>query len=284
MPHGRRAARFRRLRKFTNGPAMESDSVLYSTEAAVATITLNRPDRLNALDNKMRQALSECFESVRREEGIRVVILTGAGRGFSSGGDIREMADLKTGHHSAPFRSFLEAGTELIRVIRRLPKPVLASVNGPAAGAGMNLALACDLRIASEQATFAQSFVKVGLHPDWGGTYFLPRMVGHGRAMEMFLLGEPVTAEEAHRLGLVNEVVPPERLAEATRRLALRLAEAPPIPIALLKAELYRRQNTELHLALESEVASQMKCFDSEDSMEGLRAFLEKRKPKWKGA
>ncbi len=263
---------------------MESDSVLYSTEAAVATITLNRPDRLNALDDKMRRALSERFESVRREEGIRAVVLTGAGRGFSSGGDIREMADLKTGHHSAPFRNFLEAGNELIRLIRRLPKPVLASVNGPAAGAGMNLALACDLRIASQQATFAQSFVKVGLHPDWGGTYFLPRMIGHGRAMEMFLLGEPVTAEEAHRLGLVNEVVPQERLAEATRRLALRLAEAPPLPIALLKAELYSRQNTELHLALESEVASQMKCFDSEDSMEGLRAFLEKRKPKWKGA
>jgi 2-(1,2-epoxy-1,2-dihydrophenyl)acetyl-CoA isomerase len=262
---------------------MENDPVLLEVEGAVATLTLNRPARLNALDDEMRRTLSERFESLRRVAGVRVVVLTGAGRGFSSGGDVREMADLKTEHHSAPFRSFLEAGNELIKQIRRLPKPVLASVNGPAAGAGMNLALACDLRIASEEATFAESFFKVGLHPDWGGTYFLPRLIGHGRAMEMFLLGDPVTAREAHRLGMVNLVVPPEHLVKETRELASRLAESPPLPVALLKAELYSRQNTELHLALESEVASQMKCFDSEDSLEGLRAFLEKRKPKWKG-
>lgn len=262
---------------------MDNDPVLYAVENGIAVLTLNRAERQNTLDDGMRKALSDSIELTRRDAAVRVVVLAGAGLVFSSGGDIQEMADLKGGHHSAQFRNFLEGGNDLIRQIRRLPKPVLASVNGPASGAGMNLALACDLRIASDQATFAQRFFEIGLHPTWGGTYFLPRLIGHGRAMEMFLLGEHLTAKDALRLGLVNFVVPAGRLAEETLSLARRLAGAPPLPVALLKAELYSRQNTELHLALESEVTAQMKCFDSDDSMEGLRAYLEKRSPKWKG-
>ena len=147
----------------------------------------------------------------------------------------------------------------------------------------MNLALACDLRIASEQSTFRQAFSRLGLHPDWGGTFSLPRLVGAGRAFEIFWLGEAVTAEEAKRLGLVNFLVPHESLAAETSRLAARLAAAPPLPLALLKQAFYERVQTELDRVLESEVEAQMKCFASEDFIEGLRAFSEKRAPKFTG-
>jgi 2-(1,2-epoxy-1,2-dihydrophenyl)acetyl-CoA isomerase len=172
----------------------------------------------------------------------------------------------------------------VVRKIRKIPKPVIASVNGPAAGAGMNLALACDLRIASEQATFMQAFSRLGLHPDWGGTFSLPRLVGLGRALEIFWLGEAVTAEEAKRLGLVNFLVPHESLAEETSRLAARLAAAPPLPLALLKQALYERVQADLEREMNQEVEAQMKCFASEDFSEGLRAFKEKRAPKFIGS
>ena len=170
-----------------------------------------------------------------------------------------------------------------MRKIRRLPKLVVACVNGPAAGAGMNLALACDLRIASESATFTQAFLRIGLHPDWGGTFLLPRLIGIGRAIEMFILGEPLNAAEAHRLGLVNFLAPPDQLAGETRKLSERLAAAPALPVALLKQALYERLETKLDLMMQHEVDAQMKCFDSEDFSEGLRAFLEKRRPNFKG-
>lgn len=263
---------------------MVDEPVLLHQEGSIATLTMNRPEKLNALDEELRAGLVEKFARVARETSVRVVVLTGAGRGFSTGGDIRKMAELKKSHQSVAFRSFLEGGHELVRSIRSLPKPVLASVNGPAAGAGMNLALACDLRIASDQATFAEAFVRVGLHPDWGGTFFLPRMVGTGRAIEMFFLGEPVCAAEAKQLGMVNAVVPHDRLSEETRKLAERLAQAPALPIGLLKQALYERLETQLDSMMEHEVEAQMKCFESDDFEEGLKAFLEKRKPKFKGA
>ena len=263
---------------------MAEESVLLTQVGSIATLTMNRPEKLNALDEELRAGLVEKFDRVARDPSVRVVVLTGAGRGFSTGGDIRKMSELKKNHQSVAFRAFLEGGHELVRDIRSRPKPVVASVNGPAAGAGMNLALACDLRIASDQATFAEAFVRVGLHPDWGGTFFLPRMVGTGRAIEMFFLGEPVCAEEAKQLGLVNFVTPHESLAEETRKLAERLSEAPALPMALLKQALYERLETQLDSMMEHEVEAQMKCFESEDFEEGLRAFLEKRKPKFNGA
>ena len=197
---------------------MADETVLLTQAESVATLTLNRPESLNALDEGLRAGLVEKLDHVSRDVSVRVVVITGAGRGFCAGGDIRKMAELKNSHQSAAFRAFLEGGHELVRSIRSLPKPVVASVNGPAAGAGMNLALACDLRIASDQATFSQAFVRIGLHPDWGGTFFLTRLIGTGRALEMFLLGDPVCAEEAKRLGLVNFVAPHDQLAEETRK------------------------------------------------------------------
>src|ERR1700683_1752840 len=150
---------------------MPEQEVLFRRDGAVATITLNRPDRLNAIDDNMRQGLMSALDTVDRDREIRVAVITGAGRGFCAGVDIQKMIELREGFHSATFRSYVEAGHSVVRRIREIPKPIMAAVNGPAAGAGMNLALACDLRIASENATFTQAFSGLGLHPDWGGTF-----------------------------------------------------------------------------------------------------------------
>ena len=262
---------------------MAEGPVLLKREGPIATITLNRPESLNAFGEGMHEAMAATIDAVAHDPSVRVAVVTGAGRGFCSGGDIKKMVELKQGEQSAVFREYLEFGNNLVRSLRRLPKPVLASINGTAAGAGMNLALACDLRIACEQATFTQAFVRIGLHPDWGGTFFLPRLVGIGRAVEMFALGDTITAAEAHRLGMVNFVVPHERLEEETKKLATRLAEAPPLPLALLKQFVNERLETELDRFMEREVGAQMKCFESADFAEGLKAFLEKRKADFKG-
>ncbi len=263
---------------------MPEDAVLIHRRDGVATLVLNRPEQLNAINDGLIEGLMNALDSVERDRDIRVAVITGGGRGFCAGGDIEQMKELKTGFHSAAFRGFLEAGHTVVRKLRTLPKPVVASVNGPAAGGGVSLALACDLRIASEQASFTQGFLRLGLHPDWGGTFNLPRLVGMGRALESFWLGEPVTAAEAKRLGVVNFLVPHESLAEETAQLAAHLAAAPPLPMALMKQAFYERIHTELERVMDHELEAQMKCFASEDFSEGLRAFTEKRVPKFKGS
>lgn len=254
------------------------------TEAdGIATITLNRPDKLNAFIGHMRRDLAEALEHAGSDRSTRVVIITGAGRAFCAGGDIAFMAELMQRRDAEEFSRILGAGRRVILAIRQMTKPVIASINGPASGAGCNLALACDLRMAATTATFSQSFAKVGLHPDWGGTYFLPRLVTPNKACEMFFLGESIDAAEAARLGIVNQVVAPEELESATMQLAQRLRAAPPIALAAAKHAVYMSQAAELEEMLRFETEAQLRCFESDDGHEGVHAFLEKREPKFTG-
>jgi len=249
----------------------------------ITTITLCRPERLNTFIGHMRRDLAEALEHAGSDRNTRVVILTGAGRAFCAGGDIAFMAELMQRRDSEEFSRILGAGRRVILAIRQMTKPVIAAVNGPASGAGCNLALACDLRVASNTATFSQSFAKIGLHPDWGGTYFLPRLVTPNKACELFFLGEAIDAEEALRLEIVNQVVAPEDLESATLQLAERLRAAPPIALAAAKHAVYMSQAAELEEMLRYETEAQLRCFDSDDAHEGIHAFLEKREPRFTG-
>jgi 2-(1,2-epoxy-1,2-dihydrophenyl)acetyl-CoA isomerase len=249
----------------------------------ITTITLCRPERLNTFIGHMRRDLAEALEHAGSDRNTRVVILTGAGRAFCAGGDIAFMAELMQRRDSEEFSRILGAGRRVILAIRQMTKPVIAAVNGPASGAGCNLALACDLRVASNTATFSQSFAKIGLHPDWGGTYFLPRLVTPNKACELFFLGEAIDAEEALRLEIVNQVVAPEDLESATLQLAERLRAAPPIALAAAKHAVYMSQAAELEEMLRYETEAQLRCFDSDDAHEGIHAFLEKRQPRFTG-
>jgi enoyl-CoA hydratase/carnithine racemase len=260
-----------------------SEHIQVAEADCITTITLNRPDRLNAFVGHMRRDLAEALEHAGSDRGTRVVIITGAGRAFCAGGDIGFMAELMQRRDAEEFSRILGAGRRVILAIRQMTKPVIAAINGPASGAGFNLALACDIRIAANTATFSQSFAKVGLHPDWGGTYFLPRLVTPNKACEMFFLGESIDAAEAARLGIVNQVVAPEELETATLQLAQRLRAAPPIALAAAKHAVYMSQAAELEEMLRYETEAQLRCFDSDDGHEGVHAFLEKREPKFTG-
>jgi 2-(1,2-epoxy-1,2-dihydrophenyl)acetyl-CoA isomerase len=262
---------------------MSYEHIQVAEADGIMTITLCRPDRLNAFVGHMRRDLAEALEDAGSNRNVRVVIVTGAGRAFCAGGDIGFMAELMQRRDSEEFSRILGAGRRVILAIRQMTKPVIASINGPASGAGCNLALACDLRIASNTATFSQSFTKVGLHPDWGGTYFLPRLVTPNKACELFFLGESIDAEEALRLGIVNQVVAPEDLETVTLQLAERLRAAPPIALAAAKHAVYMSQAAELEEMLRYETEAQLRCFDSDDAHEGVHAFLEKREPRFTG-
>ncbi|HEY9281883.1 MAG TPA: enoyl-CoA hydratase/isomerase family protein, partial [Pyrinomonadaceae bacterium] len=208
----------------------------------------------------------------------RCVVLRGAGRAFCAGADVEYMAELMRRDDAEEFARLLGAGRRVIHAIRQMTKPVLASVNGAAYGAGFNLALACDLRIAAESATFSQSFVKVGLHPDWGGSYFLPRLVPENLACEMFFLGDAIDARRAYELGLVNRVVAGPELDAETRQLAERLRDAPPQSVAAAKHAVYMSDESSLERMLQYETEAQLACFESREARERVRAFLERQR------
>jgi 2-(1,2-epoxy-1,2-dihydrophenyl)acetyl-CoA isomerase len=259
---------------------MDFEHILYDTDDAVATITLNRPERLNALVPLMRQELLQAIEKANRDEGVRAVILTGAGRGFCSGLDMKASADRPRNDLSeavAPIRDKVMLG------IRNSDKPYIAGVNGAAAGGGMGIALACDIRIGATTARFGQTFAKRGLHPDWGGTYYLPRIVGMARACELIWSGRIIDAEEARALGIISELVEQDELTSACQTMARSFAEGPPLAIALSKRALYRNQEASLREALEFETYAQNICSRTDDAKEGINAFLEKRTPEFKG-
>jgi 2-(1,2-epoxy-1,2-dihydrophenyl)acetyl-CoA isomerase len=262
---------------------MSYEQIDVTDNSGITTITLNRPEKLNSLAGHMRRDLAEALEVAGAERSVRVVVITGAGRAFCAGGDVAAMADLIEREDTEEFARLLGAARRVVTAIRQMTKPVIASVNGPAFGAGCNLALACDLRIAATTASFSESFAKVGLHPDWGGTYFLPRLVTPNKACEMFFLGESIDAAEALRLGIVNKVVEPAELEAETRKLAERLRDAPAVALAAAKQAVYMSEAADLETMLRFETEAQLRCFESHDGAEGCRAFLEKREPKFTG-
>jgi 2-(1,2-epoxy-1,2-dihydrophenyl)acetyl-CoA isomerase len=249
-------------------------------DGAVATLTLDRPSALNALTVPVKVALLDALESIAADRAVRAVILTGAGRAFCAGQDLaeREQPD------AAPLEVELrERYNPLIRTLRSMGQPVIAAVNGVAAGAGASLAFACDLRIAADEARFILAFGRIGLVPDSGATWFLPRIVGAAKAAELALLNDPVDAAEALRLGLVLRVVPGDRLMPEARAVADRLAEGAPQALALTKRLLQRTITLSLDEALETEADAQGIAGASADHAEGLAAFREKRPPRFTG-
>jgi 2-(1,2-epoxy-1,2-dihydrophenyl)acetyl-CoA isomerase len=253
-----------------------------TTTGAVATITLNRPDKLNAFTDTMREDLLDALRACEADGDVRVVVITGAGRAFCAGGDVEYMSGLQKNGDTGAFRKLLDAGRDIVLQIAAMPQPVIAAVNGVAAGAGCNLALACDYRIAAAGAKLSQSFVRIGMHPDWGGTWLLPRLVGRSRAMEILLSGRMVDAAEALALGMIDRIA--DDLAAETESLARTFAAAPPLAVAGIKRALTMSETNDLRAQLELESEHQLRCFASADAAEGMAAFFEKRTPSFQGA
>jgi 2-(1,2-epoxy-1,2-dihydrophenyl)acetyl-CoA isomerase len=245
----------------------------------ITTITLDRPEKLNAFSGTMREDLLAALRAAETDADCRVVVITGAGRAFCAGGDVEYMSGLQKKGDVESFRKLLNAGRDVVLCITAMPKPVIASVNGIAAGAGCNLALACDYRIASDAAKFSESFVKIGIHPDWGGTWFLPRLVGPSQAMELLTTGRMVDADEALAIGMVDRVV--SDLPEQTLTLARAIAQGPPQAIADIKRALSASRTNSLRDQVELESEHQVRAFLSRDAGEGMAAFFEKRAAKF---
>jgi len=257
--------------------------LLESVQDGVALLVMNRPDKLNALNNELATALNLAFERIGRDLSIRAVILTGAGRAFCAGGDLGMIGKGREARDPKQLEPILRAGMAAVLRMRTIEQPVLAAVNGAAAGAGMNIALAADIRFAAEEATFGQNFAKVGLFPDYGGTFFLPQLVGPAKAAELFYTGDMIDAREALRLGLLNRVVAGAQLAAEAKAYAAKLVAGPPLAMRAVKRTLFGAQKEALQQALEAEVEQQMRCFASEDSLEGIHAFFEKRSARFTG-
>jgi enoyl-CoA hydratase/carnithine racemase len=259
------------------------EAIIFTTDGAIATLKLNRPDKLNAFGGPMREEILDVLAKVEAADTVRVLIVTGEGRGFSAGGDIDHLKRLRENKDEAGFRQVLAHGQQITRAIWSLPIPVIAAINGPCAGAGFSFALACDIRIASDQATFGASFGKIGLHPDWGGSWLLPRLVGAANACELIFTASMISARQAERVGLVNRVVPHDELMQSVHELASAMANSAPKVVRLAKESIYRSLSSDLDTAFARETEVQTECFYSEDFLEGLTAFKEKRKPQFKG-
>lgn len=256
--------------------------LLYEIRDRVATITLNRPERLNAFNREMVDLWLAALQDAQVNDEVQVVVLTGAGRAFCSGGDVGRMA--QQGEATAlQHKQWLEVIHRIPLTLEALDKPVIAALNGAAVGAGLDMALMCDLRFAAEGARFSEGYVKVGLIPGDGGTYFLPRLVGTAKALELLWTGDFFDAQEAHRLGIVNRVVPPDQLMPTVYELAGRLANGPTVAIRTTKRAVYQglRMDLRTHLDLISSHMGYIR--QTEDHKEGARAFTEKRAAEFKG-
>jgi len=254
--------------------------ILYQVTNHVAEITLNRPDKLNSFHRDMAKELQNALGQSADDVSVRCVLLTGSGRAFSAGQDLREILD----RHNEPLGDTVSISyNPIIRGIRELAKPVIAAVNGTAAGAGANIALACDLVFASDEASLIQSFCHLGLIPDSGGTYLLPRLVGLQRAAGMMMLGDKISTKEAESMGLIYKMFPANDLMDETRKVASKLANMPTKGLALMKRALNQSLSNDLTIQLETEATLQTEAGKTKDYREGLQAFIEKRKPNFTG-
>ncbi|GAA1762835.1 enoyl-CoA hydratase-related protein [Streptomonospora arabica] len=265
-----------------SGADTGDSAVSYELADGVATIRLNRPKAMNSLTVQTKQALLSAIERAKNDTGARAVLLTGSGKAFCAGQDLREHAEnLNEGRGlNGTVRDHYNP---IVLGLARMPKPVVAAVNGTAAGAGASLAFACDLRVAAESASFLMAFANVGLGSDSGASWTLPRLVGHARAMEMLMLAEPVPAARALDIGLVSKLVPDDELESAARELAVRLAEGPTVAYATIKAELTFGSGLDLANALEMEASLQDQCAETHDHLTATVAFLKKEKPEFEG-
>jgi enoyl-CoA hydratase/carnithine racemase len=274
---------------------MEFQNILFKKENGVATVVLNRPEASNTINLDMKDEIIKAIQEVSQDDKTRVLVVTGAGRTFCAGGDFRpskvrakEIA-VKDAEDMAPAYDAVRQGNvlpdviELTLALQRLGKPTIAMVNGAAVGQGFDLALACDIRIGSTDSRFMMGFVRMGLPPATGGAWLLPRIVGLGKAMQYIFTGDWCDAQEAYRIGLLNELVPAEHLLEETMKLASRMAAGPPIALRLSKQEVYRAQETDLETSLAFATACSFIAAASDDHKEGIKALAERRVPIFKG-
>lgn len=263
---------------------MEFETIRYEKSESIATITLYRPDNMNTFNILMFNELASILETVAVNNEIRVVILTGEGRAFSAGADVKGVDELVGIQKERPEnQDVMKLISRIVLTIRQISKPVVAALNGVTAGVAANIAMACDIIIASETAKLAEVFINIGLVPDGGGTYFLPERIGYHRAAEIFFTGKILSAQEALDLGLYNRVVPPEEVMNAAREVAQELAQKPPLALAAGKAILNREAVPRLRAYLEDEASTQRVMVGTQDAKEGITAFLEKRKANFTG-
>lgn len=262
-----------------------NDKVIYSATNGIAVITLNRPEVLNALDNDLMQQLGTALKQATEDDQIRAVLITGAGRAFSSGADLTTIpvSELTSGKKFDLGQSLIERYNPIILSMRNMPKPIVSAVNGPAAGAGMSIALAADFVLASESASFLQAFARLGLVPDAGSTWFLPRLIGEQRARTLTMLAEPMKAAQAQQIGLVYQVVPDEQLMSVAHQLAVRLATQATQGLGLIKQALAASSTNTLEEQLGLEAQLQTRAGGTSDFIEGVTAFLQKRPARYTG-
>jgi len=268
---------------------MSYETIILEKKDAIATITLNRPERLNAINPQMTQELASALDNVEADAGVRVLVITGAGRGFCAGADVGGMTGGAERDSSAAVtaeelrQGLIHSAGRVMPRIHKLQKPTIAMVNGSAVGAGFDLALVCDIRIGSEKSRFMNAFVRIGLFPGWGGTWLYPRVMGVGKALEYLYTGDFMEAEEAERLGVLNKLVKAEELEAETLAFARKIASGPPISLKLMKLQVYKGLGMDFETALQFAAACETITLSSEDHREGVAAFREKRQARYQG-